>query len=80
MTTLKKIISVDAYVDIDGERTCARSFERNEFCQFYRLSNFGTKESCVFAIDSEILERRDDGMGSLIPLKNCPIWEKNYDE
>jgi len=74
MTTLKKIISVDAYLDKDSQETCAISLKTLEFCQFYRLSNFGTKESCIFSKDSETLERRDDGLGSLIPLNNCPIW------
>jgi len=75
MTTLKKIISVDAYLDKDGQETCVCSFKRNEICIFYMLLN----ESCVFAIDSDVLERRDDGLGSLIPLNNCPIWGENND-
>lgn len=42
---------------------------------FYRTRTFGTRETCVFAEDGETLSRRgNDGLGTLIPLKSCPVW------
>lgn len=73
-----KTIEVPAYRDSKGNPCCAQDFPSGEVCPFYRTLAFGTHETCVFANrDSTYvkgLERRGSGMGSLIPLYNCPIW------
>lgn len=57
--------------------TCAINFPRGEVCMFYRTSNFGTRETCVFDETEMGLERTDSGRGFLIPGPFCPIWRKN---
>lgn len=79
--TIPKTITVNAYLDPSGEPTCAENFETGEVCVFYRTSNFGCHETCVFAKDEgkylEPLKRRRGGEGSLIPLSRCPVWPPN---
>lgn len=70
---------VKRYRDSTGCPTCA--IKTGEVCIFYRTQRFGCNETCVFADDTgheayfENMKRRDNGNGSLIPLKTCPIWQ-----
>lgn len=73
MEILTKSIEVKAYKDNKGNSCCAADFESGKVCIFYRTKNFGTNEMCGF-LDNEELNRRDNGNGTLISLKNCPIW------
>lgn len=76
--TFDTSIPVKAYRDRDGNPTCARNFDTNEVCPFYRTQRWGCHETCVFGETdgkyNEQLKRRDEGSGSLIPLSRCPIW------
>lgn len=79
MTTETKTLQVTAYRDDEGKPCCAKDFTKGEVCIFYRTISFGCAETCVFAKDfrksPEILDRRKGGNGTLIPLKQCPIWK-----
>lgn len=75
-------ITVTRYRDPAGNPTCAADFTSDplKVCMFYRTQRFGCSETCVFAREvghkgyTEMLGRRKKGMGSLIPLDNCPVW------
>ena len=71
---------ITRYRDKNGLPTCAINFETGDICIFYRTQRVGVNETCVFTEDyghyQEKLTRRDGGEGSLIPLKQCPIWER----
>jgi hypothetical protein len=73
MKTITKQIEIKAFVDNEDHPCCATSFEKGDYCVFYRTRSQG-KETCVFAIDGEEMQRRDNGKGTLIPLMNCPVW------
>lgn len=75
MKTIKKTIKIDAYKDNQGNPCCARDFSTGEVCQFYRTVKFGCTDTCVFAEDGDHLWRRKGGDGTLIPIKNCPVWK-----
>lgn len=63
-------VNVPVYLDKHGHPACAINFKERKVCPFYLQSSFGQKEVCFFGAQ---LWRRDDGMGSLIPDKRCPI-------
>lgn len=69
---------VDRYTDDEGNHCCAKHFP-DEVCIFYRTSHFGTSETCVFIdpLRESHLDRRNQGLGTLIPCSNCPIWYRN---
>jgi hypothetical protein len=75
-----KRIEVITYRDSDNNPTCAIDFNTGEVCRFYRTQRFGVNETCVFAEQdgkyTQTLNRRRDGLGTLIPCGNCPIWNK----
>jgi len=77
-------IEVVRYRDKDGKPTCAKNFDTGEVCLFYTAQRFGTHEACWFSDKSgkfwETMRRRNDGIGSLIPLNNCPLWLDETDE
>ena len=70
------------YKDKENNPTCACNFETGEVCQFYRTQRFGCNETCLFASEinyrglTEIIHRRGNGQGTLIPLENCPLWKE----
>ena len=71
-------INVETFFDSDGNRTCAKDFKSGKVCAYYRTQRFGTIETCAFAPEqkkyAEQLQRRgNEGEGSLIPAKWCPI-------
>ena len=76
-----KRIEVVFYRDSENNPTCAIDFNKGEVCKFYRTQRFGTNETCVFSDQNgkyaQTLNRRKDGLGTLIPCENCPIWNKN---
>ena len=76
-------LRVVRYRDPDGNPTCARNFDRGMICQFYQTERFGVLETCFFALRHnryrDSMERRDEGKGFLIPLKECPVWRKEED-
>jgi hypothetical protein len=80
MTTETKSITVIAYRDKDGNPCCANDFNAGGVCVFYRTHRFGCSETCVFAEvvpgkRSQTMERRGAyGLGTLIPLPQCPVW------
>ena len=85
MTKETKIIEVPAYRDNSGNPCCAMDFSTGEVCPFYRTQKFGGLETCVFAEDrgkyKQTMYRRAEGLGTLIPLDACPIWNKDqYDK
>ena len=76
-----KTITVQTYRDPEGNPTCARDFETGAVCQFYRTQRLGCHETCVFAAPShkgitQAMERRGK-LGFLIPLPNCPLWNRD---
>ena len=80
MTSETKAIHVAAYRDGAGRPTCAIDFAAGLVCEFYRTQRLGCSETCVFAAESgkyfTPLARRDNGHGTLIPCKECPVWRK----
>jgi hypothetical protein len=76
-------LKVVRYRDPDGNPTCAMDFDKGLICQFYQTERFGVSETCVFAPlrgrYRDRLERRDEGKGFLIPLKECPVWRAEED-
>ena len=80
MTKETKSITVIAYRDHEGNPGCAGDFHTGGVCMFYRTYRFGCSETCVFAEAvpgkrSQEMERRGkDGLGTLIPLPQCPVW------
>jgi len=82
MTTETTTIEVVRYRDPEGRPTCALSFNTEEVCKFFRTQKFGTVDTCLFAEQyykyNESQQRyNDDIYGYMIPLSNCPVWNKN---
>lgn len=78
MTKLTRSISITAFKDGD-KPCCARDFNKGEVCTFYRSSHMGTREFCGVSYNNDgsfqELERRGkDGTGTLIPCRDCPVW------
>jgi len=74
----EKSIAVECYV-VDGDPTCAISYENGRVCKFYRTEFFGQKETCLFAPAGALLDRHPNskgeiGLGYLIPGIFCLIW------
>jgi hypothetical protein len=69
-------LTLTRYRDKDGKPTCATDFPCGKVCMFYRTSHFGQNETCVFDTSDRQsgMTRRNDGIGSLIPLTTCPVW------
>jgi hypothetical protein len=78
ITEIERTINVKAFIDKDNNPCCAKNFDTNEICIFYRTQRMGCNETCIFADQSgkylQTLERRNKGNGTLIPHLNCPIW------
>lgn len=76
-------MTIDRYRDKNGNPTCAINFETGDVCVFYATQKFGCTATCWFADQCsnkkwQLILRRDNGNGSLIPLADCPIWrDKN---
>ena len=68
-------ITVPSYRDKEGNPCCAIDFNSSEVCPFYRAARFGTREICNFK-DLD-LQRRNDGIGTLIPCEKCLVWTQN---
>ena len=82
MNYTSEIISlpVKRYKDDQGNPTCAVDFETGEVCQFYITQRFGCHEGCLLSEQHkgpfQAMHRRgNDGGGTLIPLKDCPVWK-----
>ena len=77
-TTETRVMPVTAYRDKSGEPTCAADLDTGDVCMFYRTHSLGLEETCFFAAQtgrySALMKRRNHGMGTLIPLENCPVW------
>jgi len=73
-------LEVIRYYDAENNPTCAVDFKNNLVCKFYLTQKFGCWETCFFADQNgkykQILNRRKGGNGTLIPLENCPLWQK----
>jgi hypothetical protein len=65
--------------DVDGNATCSCSI--NETCEFFRTQRVGTIETCIFAPNdkrfSTPLDRRKNGIGTLIPGVWCPLFKSD---
>ena len=71
------LLDITRYRDPEGNPTCAGHFQTGEVCTFYCTAVFGTQETCVFSKAHETLGRRlDTKTGSLIPLPQCPVWNR----
>ena len=78
MAFLKTINVPVIAIFADDEQTiptcCSNVHKREETCIFLTTSALGTREFCNFASRMVPLERRgDDGLGYLLPGKNCPL-------
>lgn len=75
---INKKIDVKAYITNKNEPCCAKDFNTGEVCIFFRTQRMGCNETCLFADQQgkywKILERRKNGIGTLIPHDNCPVW------
>jgi hypothetical protein len=68
-------LAIERYRDADGNPACALSFKDGKICKFYYTRTFGTRESCWFGEPNELLQRRKEGLGTLIPIEACPLWK-----
>ena len=82
----KITLDVIRYRDQENRPTCAGNFETDDVCIYYRTQRFGTHETCLFAGEGHrglgaSLQRRKSivgnipSNGTLIPIKECPIWK-----
>ncbi len=77
-----KTITVPVFRDPEGNPTCIANAETGEACPFFRVQKFGMHETCLFAavettgLQTERMQRRDNGKGFLIPLACCPLWSQ----
>jgi hypothetical protein len=81
---IEKTIPVVGFLDKNNLPTCAVNFQTGEFCSFYRTQRMGCHETCLFAEVGDrgiatMLFRRENGQGSLIPCKECPIWRERVE-
>ncbi len=79
MSTHYTQLEVEAYFDAEDNPTCAIHFP-DEVCKFYMSIGMKGIETCYFAdyYNGETLIRRNHSeSGTLIPSKNCPLWNKN---
>ena len=72
-------IKIARYRDPAGLPTCAANFNTRNVCRFYATRKLGQDEICLIAGDKigkhpESISRRADSNGSLVPLKDCPVW------
>ena len=79
MLTEYATIKIVKYRDADGLPTCAANFNAGAVCKFYTTQRYGQHETCLMAGDKsgrywQGVNRRSDGIGSLEPLKDCPVW------
>ena len=70
-------LTFERYRDKDNQPTCASNFSEHKVCKFYATRKFGTVELCVFHTE-QMLERRNSHYGTLIPVKNCPMWSEDH--
>ena len=70
--TETRAIKVKAYRSPDATPTCARDFNRKEFCCFMRTKHFGTVDVCE--ITGDVIERDQAGTGWLRPVDGCIVW------
>jgi hypothetical protein len=70
LSTLASVVVV-RHRDAKGLPDC-------EPCEFFRSSQFGFSETCVFqkanGIHTPQLQRREGGSGSIQPFSGCPVW------
>jgi len=76
-----KTLEVEVYENPDGEPTCGSDFRTGDVCQFILSQRYGTEYTCVFAANEVRgmkmpLSATDNGMGYLIPCKECPLHNK----
>lgn len=64
-------VNVPAYWDDDGNPTCALDFREHLVCPLYYTEKYGVLEKCGYT--GATLDRRKDGMGTLVPCSKCPI-------
>lgn len=69
-------ISIVKIRDQDSESTC--EYEK-QCCPFLMVSRFGTREHCFWEENDAFIRRRDNGIGTLIPHKACPVWKSHRD-
>ena len=63
------------YRDKEDNPTCARNFNTQAVCVFYRTQRFGKEEVCCLTNDT-LKRRGKDNMGCLIPGAACPVWKE----
>ncbi len=66
------LIPFKRYYDKNGNPTCATCFKTKKVCSLLRFKTFGTLEICGYT--GELLERNNNGVGYLQPIKNCIVW------
>ena len=59
----------------NGEPTCAINFATLKVCPFYCTTPLGQRESCCLSMHP-LGRRGENGMGSLIPHEDCPLFAK----
>jgi hypothetical protein len=70
---MKKTIEIEAYKDPKGRPTCAKDFEKGEFCKLLTTYAFGTRYICGF-LEEEAFGYESD-FDFLKPCEGCPIWK-----
>lgn len=84
-------LAVERYRDLNGQPTCGADFSCGRVCKFLRMAKFGLLPVCGLIEDERspygwsVIRSRGGkagrGMGTMIPLDACPIWNtQNYPE
>jgi hypothetical protein len=68
-----KTLTFEMFRDKLGRPTCSKCFQEKQYCPFYQTRKMGMVDVCGFL--NKHLERRENGVGTLIPDKECPIWK-----
>ncbi len=70
---MKKTIEIEVFQTPKGEPTCCAEWPAKT-CRLLGLRKWGTGEYCVWS-ENQLNRSRDDGLGYLIPDKDCPLWK-----
>ena len=70
-------LEIERYTDDKGQKTCSLNIPLKQYCIFLKVGKFGTIEVCSFNEEEEKLQRRDNGVGTIIPCKNCRLWNES---
>ncbi len=73
--TIKQSIELNTFLDNDDQPTCAINYGvKGGMCEFLKTRHFGQIDVC--GINNQDLDRRKNGLGTLIPGCGCIFKHK----